>query len=178
MGEPVVTRDHPMDSDLAAFHLPQPYPVPVNLPPDHRKGQLLSQAYAGQYSEMTALSQYVVHYEACGNATAAARALLGIGIVEMQHMDMIGSCMRQLGVSLELKSGGQHPPYWCGRSVAYGKNLRDRLCLDIQAERACIADYRKILCQLNDAAIGALINRIIADEELHIALLENLLKSA
>ena len=171
----IITRDHPMDSSLAGFHRPEPYPVPVNLPPAPCKGMLLSDAYAGKDSELTAITQYIVHHETCGENEQAGKTLQCLAMVEMHHLDMLGSCMRQLGASLELKSGCQHPPYWCSRNVTYGKTLRERIQINILGERAGIAGYRRILCQIRDEAIGALLERIITDEELHIEILNRML---
>jgi bacterioferritin len=177
MNEKIITRDQPMDSDMAAYHVNKPYPVPVNLPRNPQQGALLSLAYAGRDSEMTALSQYVVHHETCSDTDPQiSKDILQIGIIEMFHLDMLGSCMKQLGVGVNLAvQNGRSLQFWSTQNIKYGCNLRDRIAIDIQSEAACIAQYQQIIRRMPNDAINALLQRIIDDEELHIKLFENML---
>jgi hypothetical protein len=36
----IITRDQPMDADMSPYHLPDPYPVPVNLQPNAEESAL------------------------------------------------------------------------------------------------------------------------------------------
>ncbi|MDR0958657.1 MAG: hypothetical protein LBM16_05545 [Clostridiales bacterium] len=175
----IIVQNHPMDADLAPYHLPDPYPVPVNLKPDSRRGAILSLAYAGKNSEMTALTQYVVHHETYGKEYAqVSRDILNIGIIEMHHLDMLGACMRQLGVPLELKSySGFGATYWNARNIVYGRTPRERILIDIQGEKDCVKQYKNIISYINSPAIENLLLRIEADEEHHIKLLEKMLEN-
>jgi bacterioferritin len=165
----IITRDQPMDADMSPYHLPDPYPVPVNLSPNTTEAALLSVAYAGENSEMTALSQYVVHHETCaGTNPDISRDILQIGIIEMFHLDMLGSCIKQLGGSVDLISRYGKPQFWTSKNVKYGNDLISRLKIDIQSENDCIDSYRRIISHLKNQALIDLLARIIADEELHI----------
>jgi bacterioferritin len=173
MPEEIITRDQPMDADMAKYHEPQPYPVPVNLSPDKERGRLLKYAYAGPNSEMTALSQYVVHHESLMPEYAAiSHDILQIGIVEMLHLDMLGSCLVQFGIAPTLYAGSRP---WTAQYDKYGNSPRERILLDIQGERDCIAQYKVIMQRIRHEAIENLLARIIADEELHIKLFEEML---
>jgi bacterioferritin len=167
----IITRDQPMDADMSPYHLPDPYPVPVNLLPNNEESALLSLAYAGVNSEMTALSQYVVHHETCSDTNPdISHDILQIGIIEMFHLDMLGSCIKQLGGSVDLVSRCGRPQYWTSKNVKYGNDLISRLKINIQSENDCIYSYRYIISRLRNEALINLLNRIIGDEQLHITL--------
>jgi bacterioferritin len=173
VADAILTRDQPMDADMAPYHQPEPYPIPINLPRDPHRGQWLSMAYAGRDSEMTALSQYVVHHETLTpEYPQISKDVLQIGIIEMFHLDMLGSCLKQLGVRPILATQGR---YWSAGYIKYGRTPRERILLDIQGERACIALYRRIIRNIHSPALEALLARIIRDEELHITLFEKML---
>ena len=75
-----------------------PYPVPVDLKPDHRMARMLFASYAGPASEMTAIHQYIYHFLEAGECyRPIAFALKQIAEVEMHHLGMLGNCIRQLG---------------------------------------------------------------------------------
>jgi bacterioferritin len=165
-----------MDADMAPYHLPDPYPVPVNLQPNAEESALLSIAYAGVNSEMTALSQYVVHHETCAVTNPdISHDILQIGIIEMFHLDMLGSCIKQLGGSVDLISRYGKQQYWTSKNVKYGSDLISRLKTDIQSENDCIEGYRRIISKLKNQALIDLLARIIADEELHITLFNQMI---
>jgi bacterioferritin len=162
-----------MDDDMAPYHRPEPYPVPVNLTCDVKRGNLLKLAYAGRDSEMTALSQYVVHHESMPDEYAKiSHDILQIGIIEMFHLDMLGTCLRQLGVPPMLSARRQ---LWSAQYIKYGRSPEERICLDIQGERDCIAQYRMLIRSIGSPALENLLQRIIQDEELHITLFEQML---
>jgi bacterioferritin len=166
-----------MDADMSPYHMPDPYPVPVNLLPNAEEAKLLSIAYAGVNSEMTALSQYVVHHESCADTNPdISHDILQIGIIEMFHLDMLGSCIKQLGGSVDMINRYVKPEqYWTSKNVKYGSDLLSRLAIDIQSENDCINGYRRIISRLKNPALTDLLFRIIADEELHITLFNRMI---
>jgi bacterioferritin len=173
----IITRDQPMDADMSPYHLSDPYPVPVNLSPNLEESALLSIAYAGVNSEMTALSQYVVHHETCADTNPAiSHDILQIGIIEMFHLDMLGSCIKQLGGSVDMINRYTKPQqYWTSKNIKYGNDLISRIKIDIQSENDCIESYRRIISRLKNEALQNLLFRIIADEELHITLFNQMI---
>jgi bacterioferritin len=173
----IITRDQPMDSDIMPYRRPEPYAIPVNLEKNIKQGNLLSLAYAGKNSEFTAISQYVVHHITCSDTNSdISHDILQIGVVEMFHLDMLGSCLKQLGTSVNLGvHNGCATQFWTAGYIKYGKNLRERLLLDIQGEKDCIAQYRYIIQNIHNPAIERLLERIIGDEEVHIDIFEKML---
>jgi bacterioferritin len=172
----IITRDQPMDADMSPYHLTDPYPVPVNLSPNAEESALLSLAYAGVNSEMTALSQYVVHHLTCYDKNPdISHDILQIGIIEMFHLDMLGSCIKQLGGSVDLVNRFGSAAYWTSKNIKYGSDLISRLRIDIQSENDCIESYRRIIARLKNQALIDLLARIIADEELHITLFNQMI---
>lgn len=156
-----------------------PYPMPKNLKPDIRKANLLQTAYSGQQSsELTALTQYIYHHlEAEKDYGQIAKTLWKIAIMEMRHLDMLGSCIRQLGGDprfLDLTRGRKN--FWSAGAIHYGKNMREMLEADLQGERQAIACYEHIVENIQDPAIEALLQRIIEDEQGHIHTLNGLMK--
>ncbi|MDR0919291.1 MAG: hypothetical protein LBM93_08615 [Oscillospiraceae bacterium] len=173
----IITRDQPMDSDMMPYRLKDPYPVPVNLERNPKQGNLLSLAYAGKNSEFTAISQYVVHHETCSDTDPdISNQILQIGVIEMFHLDMLGSCLKQLGTSVNLGvHNGNYTQFWTAQYIKYGRNHRERILYDIQGEKECIAQYRYIISNIHNPAIENLLERIIGDEEVHIQLFEKML---
>jgi bacterioferritin len=172
----IITRDQPMDADMAPYHLPDPYPVPVNLAPNAEEAALLSLAYAGVNSEMTALSQYVTHHIfSSGSNPDISHDILQIGIIEMFHLDMLGSCIKQLGGTVDLISRYGKPAYWTTKNIKYSTDLVSKLRTDIQSENDCIEGYRRIIGKLKNQALIDLLARIIGDEELHITLFNKMI---
>jgi bacterioferritin len=174
----IITRDQPMDDDLMPYRLPEPYPVPVNLSPNRHQAMLLSLPYAGKNSELTALTQYFVHeLTYVPEYSEIARQTMQIAVIEMFHMEMIGGCIKQLGGNVDLIAyGGNGPQYWSGKYINYGKNIKDRILLDIKGEQDCINQYKRVIAKTNSSAINALLQRIIGDEEHHIVLLKSMLE--
>lgn len=155
------------------------YPVPQHLPRNIRYARILLGAYSGRESELTAVHQYVYHHimaEAEGDEIG--RALKGIALAEMHHLDLLAGVIRQLGL---------HPTYtffqgtrrtrWNAGFVRYGRNLREMLNIDLAAEQAAIEGYNTVLRCIPDEQIQALVHRIIQDEELHLQTLTQLRQS-
>ena len=134
---------------------------------------LLMDDYASIDSEYTAISQYVFGHILAGDQEVAD-TFLGIGIVEMTHLDMLGDVILDLGVYPKFRSGDGE--VWNSNFVPYGNSTRERLELAIKAEYGAIAQYREHICKIKDKEIDALLERIILDEELHIKIFKKLLE--
>jgi len=177
--KPESTKDAKFSPFLAKYHLPDPYPIPLGLSVDKKKGKCLAEAYAGKHSELSALTQYIIHHEACNeNESAVAEELAAIAMVEMHHLDMLGCVLNQLGVSVALQARYPLAKKWTAKYNKLGGGLRERLELNIAGEKKCIEGYQSIICEIDDERIAALLERIVKDEELHITLLEDLLAQA
>ena len=98
-------------------------------------------------------------------------------MAEMLHVDLLGKAMKQLGVDPLYRQKPQAPNVWFNTgNVAYSKTLPKMLLDDIAGEMTAIADYKKMLLLLKNEQVAALIERIVMDEELHLARLSQAYK--
>ncbi|MBR2975015.1 MAG: hypothetical protein IKC47_04650 [Clostridia bacterium] len=150
-----------------------PYPSIDKLTPDLRSARLISFAYATLHGELTAILQYQYHRLWTTNAQIAG-LLEQIAIAEMLHLSMLGKAMKQLGLDPTYKQSTQSHSLWYNTSaVSSSKTLSKMLLDDIAGEMNAIADYKKILSLLKNEEVAALIERIVMDEELHLARLSD-----
>ncbi len=156
-----------------------PYPSLNGITPDIKTASIISPAFAGVHSELTATLQYVYHYF---NFTRefdvkTADTLMGIAITEMEHLEILGNLLIKLGVDPVFT---HFPParseYYSTRAVAYSKTPVKMLLDDISGEMVAISEYRNMLSCLNNEKVGEVISRIILDEELHVNVLKELAK--
>ena len=132
--------------------------------------QILQDDYAGTVSELTAITQYVYHNLVTGETRKEiADALLGIAIVEMNHLHLLGEAIIKLGGNPVYKASKNNTgEFWNGTYVQYSTNIKNLLIDDINSEKAAISNYRKHIELIKDKNIQKLLKRIIADEELHV----------
>lgn len=133
---------------------------------------LLMDDYASYDSEYTAISQYVFGHVLASDPEIAD-TFLGVGIIEMTHLDMLADVILDLGVYPKFTGG--EGEVWNSSFVPYGHSTKERLQLAIKAEYGAIAQYRDHICKIKDKDIDDLLERIILDEELHIKIFKHLL---
>ena len=140
-----------------------------------RTARILLDDYAGMESELTAINQYVYqHIISEEKYEDLADALLGISIAEMEHLELLGSAILNLGGDPIYKSSNGR--MWNSAFVQYVKNPKVILMVNIQGEKTAIRNYRRTIEMTNNVQVKKLIERIILDEELHIQIFEKLLK--
>ena len=151
--------------------LPDPYPEPRVVRPNHYYAMLLLEDYVGTVSEMTAINQYFYHHLTFEKYEDLADLEECISIIEMHHLELLGETIRMLGVSPEFRTlTNNHTTFWNASYVYYGKNVCDRLASDIAAEKTAIQQYRQHQQLIDDPYIKELLERIIKDEEYHLKL--------
>lgn len=156
-----------MDLRDSEMHLP--YPSLAGLKRNRRQCELIFGAYSGKDSELTAITQYVYHeliFESLGYSDIAAQ-YEQIFIDEMRHLSLLGNAIIKLGgdpVYAVMPRG-----FWTASFVTYSSEPCRMLLDDIAAETAGIKGYKAMLPQLGDTPLAALIQRIIMDEERHLA---------
>lgn len=127
---------------------------------------LLSEAYAGKESELTAITLYL--YQSFLSAEynkEISKILEEISMVEMSHMDIFGTAITRMGGNPIYAANGR---FWNGSFVNYTKNLREMLYIDIKGEKAAIEFYKKIIASLENVSLIPTMEAIIADEETHV----------
>ena len=153
-----------------------PYPKVMVTRPNKKYAEILQDAYAGRQSEMTAVTQYV-YQDMClrEKYPDVGQALHGISLVEMHHLDLLGSLIFALGMLPTYSSIQRNKVRpWTGENVNDAFTLKRSLQADIRGEKQAILEYEKILGIVDDEQIRCLIRRIIQDEELHIKILSRL----
>ena len=155
------------------YKVDKPYPTVKIESFNPYYASLLLDDYASMASEYTAISQYVFGHILAGEPEVAD-TFLGIGIVEMTHLDMLADVILDLGVYPKFVGGKGE--VWNSNFVPYGVSTRNRLELAIKGEYGAIAQYRDHICKIKDEEIDALLERIILDEELHIRIFKHLLE--
>ena len=156
-----------------------PYPNLDGIEKDYQSAMLISSAYSGLHGELSAILQYVYHhyfFDYCLDEEASA-LLLGISIAEMRHFEMLGSLLLKLGVDPVFSWRPPSRLNWFNTSgISYSKTAQKMLMDDISGELSAINEYDRILKDLKNERVQAIISRIILDEELHVKLLRGLLE--
>lgn len=139
---------------------------------------LLTQDYAGVGSELTAVCGYFYQSLVVRRCDCELSEIFaGIGNVERHHLQMLGELIIAFGGDPQLKEIGRRGTFcWTSRYVPCCKSIRQMLQMDIESEHKAIEGYSLRLKQLCDEKACAVIERIIADELLHLKLLENCLE--
>jgi bacterioferritin len=160
-------------TEFNRYRVDLPYPSTSNVKPNPGYGQIISDAYAGQGSETTAIAQYWSHRYFVKNLPDVYVAYKYITIVETTHLELLGNLIQALGLN-PLFYSYEARQYWSGYYPDYQLELNQILLSDIQGEREAITHYNQIINSIDEKSIQALVRRIILDEEKHIEELTNL----
>jgi bacterioferritin len=160
---------------LNRYRVDLPYPEVAVERPNFRYAAIVSGAYGGRGSEMTAITQYTVHRFFIEQYPDLAEAYRYIAITEMEHFELLGSLIKRLGRPPVVKSYETNQ-FWSGSFPDYQYRLGAIIQSDIQGEKDAIAHYQRIIRSVDDAGIQNLMRRIILDEEKHIEILTKLYK--
>lgn len=134
-----------------------------------------------RYSELTSILMYTQHQARFGEI---GELMLGIGLVEMVHYDKLGDFLLKASDVMDTDIPGNnqltvHP------LIDLGTSAESALRLSLQAEKETLEEYQKVFDSLNKEEyikrsdyipVCHLIEKFIADEEYHIALLKKALK--
>ena len=159
--------------NTSKYKVDKSYPKVVIESANNYYASLLLDDYANKDGEYTAISQYIFGHILAGESEVAD-TFLGVGIVEMTHLDMLADVILDLGVYPKFVAGKGE--LWDSSLVPYGISTRNRLELAIKAEYAAITQYRDHICKIKDKDINDLLKRIILDEELHVKIFKHLLE--
>ncbi|MDE6410982.1 MAG: manganese catalase family protein [Clostridia bacterium] len=154
------------------FKSDKEYPSLDGITEDYKTLRVISPAYAGGRGELTAILQYVYQSILLGRLgkKEISKTILHIAINEMRHLELLGTAITMLGAPPAFTACLPYPiGYYSASNVNYAKSPCEMLEADILAESNAIADYRKILTCISNKTLIALIERIIEDEEAHLA---------
>lgn len=158
-----------------SFRLSLPYPEVSFTNFDPKTIAMLSEDYAGKISELSSAAQYTYQEAYTSKIKEISDALKGISCAEMHHLTLLRDAIYTLGGSPRYQvptvSGEK---YFTAEYIDYENLIPNLLLLDIDCEQAAIAQYSRHAASTSNDSVRRLLNRIIADERLHIAILNNL----
>ena len=185
--EKIVIMDEGRDSLACSCEFSGIKPVMVELPYPPVKvrnenlpyANLLSIDYCGAVSEMTAITQYINHENRlAASRCPMAKALLGMAISEMMHLQKLSQMIVLLGGKVDYTAKFRNGDWkiWTPEYIKSPEQARQMLQADLDAERATIDQYRMHINMIADNYINDVLERIIKDEEYHVMMLQFLLK--
>lgn len=138
--------------------------------------RLLAEDYAGVHSELTAIMQYVYQSVQTQAEPALSKTLARIAQDEMHHLQILAKLIHALGgdPQYRARTNPTMGHFWSGQNVCYQTSVPDLLFQDIQGEKAAIEGYRRRIACIVDESVRENLQRIILDEERHLALLTRL----
>lgn len=141
-------------------------------------------------SEIQAITQYLYQHKTIANESIA-NTLLGISLVEMRHLDILSDLITDLGGKPVFYNSNRY--FWNTGNIAYGDRdildlkldekdaeskeiIKQKLLLDIKGEINAINGYKFIKSNIDDKYIKEVLDKIIGDEEVHIAIFQRMIK--
>ena len=156
----------------------KPYPTTEGITPDCRALRIISPAYAASAGELTATLQYIYHAINFENKNKEEYASIieQIAIAEMTHLKLLGNTIYALGAQPVYTA---FPPaafnFYSAKFVSYSCSLKNMLEDDIIAEKQAISSYERMIERLRNDKVKCIIERILEDEKLHLAVFRELL---
>lgn len=148
----------------------KPYPIPRVEKENLDYAKILSQSFAGNTSEETAIHLYL--YQNFVAADDRIRKIMKkIAVVEMRHLDLLGETIKLLGLPPKFEtynSENGDPTPWTSSNVNYNSDLKQMLEIDIASETMAIQNYEIQKVVIQDHYIRELLDRIIEDEYIHL----------
>lgn len=156
-----------------------PYPEIRVAERNREYANILSNDYTGAISEFSAITQYVNHENrmVCERCSMA-KTIIGIAMAEMIHLQMLGELIFLLGGPIDFNArmrNGQSR-MWTPQYLNLATSPKEMLLINIESEKKAVNQYRSHIRIINDRHVGAVLARIIQDEEYHIMVLQNLLQ--
>ena len=176
--------------DLKTYDLNTPYPeVTVTLDSLKQTDEknylniisMIINAYAGNKSEYTAISQYIYQSFIVKKSYEKLHKILEyIAIKEMYHLEILSEILINLNVNPKYCKYIDYNPNicdnWCSNNIRYIKDIEKFLEYNISLETDAIKEYLRIIDATKNSNIKEVLNRIIQDEKTHIEIFKELLK--
>ncbi|MEG0155116.1 MAG: ferritin family protein [Lachnospiraceae bacterium] len=167
----------------ACGNVPTTFAASLAYPPvcicgeDPRYARMMLDNVGGANSEMSAVSLYFYNHLITESCPELAGVFHGISIVEMHHLSIFGELTEKLGENPRLWSyKGNRRTYWTPGYNNYPMDLKPMLVNSLNGEKSAIQKYEQQICQIKDHCITDNLERIIADEKLHVCIFEELLE--
>ncbi len=162
------------------INLDIPYPPIGDLKPNVKLAYKLKEAYAGPISELSCITKYIFeHINFNSDITEIKTVLKKIAIIEMKHLDILGTMIKKLGISPTYTTFNSvdNESYWQSNLISYETDLTKCLRENIRDEQTAINLYKQIIIEAKDENITKILKRIILDEENHIKIFQSILNN-
>lgn len=164
-----------MEQTMPEFHINQPYPPVCAQRPNRVYAGAMLDNIGGCNSEMSTVSLYLFNHLVSYRLEDVAKVFHDISMAEMRHLEIFGALARQLGETPRLWTRrGDGKVYWSPGCNHYPTALRPMLVNAISGEKAAIRKYEAQAKFIRDDNVVENLNRIIADERLHVTMLTQL----
>lgn len=152
-----------------------PYPKVTHIVPNKKQAQMLYEDFAGEFGELSAITQYIYEHINLKEQDDISRIMLEIAIMEMKHLDLVGEVIQKLGEKPIFQSSKQE--LWTAQNVRYDLDcLTETMKYNIETEKIAIQGYQRGIMYTNNRSLKMLLNRIILEERLHIEIFREIMK--
>lgn len=147
----------------------------TNTSNDCKTVRILKQLASGLHSEFTDTARYSFqHLITKMSNLALSNDLELISIVEMKHLELLGSAIISFGGVP--KYTGANGNFWSAKFVDYNTDINTFLKRNILAEEKAIQIYSKAIDMVSNQSLKKLLEEIIQDEKEHIVIFNSYLK--
>lgn len=144
-----------------------------------RNAEILFPLYCGQSGELTTLITYVYQSIVSEQTDKRLSDILGsLAVIEMRHFHTLGKLIELLGADpkLIIRDRRGKGRFWGADLVSFEALPRRFLEKNIKEEENAIREYSHAISSISDNYVKSILERIIADEEHHIEIFNELLK--
>ena len=145
-----------------------PYPNFENINQDLKSASVIMPIYSGAHSEVNMAMQYLFHYFNLKTKTEKriSDTLVTIALSEINHIKILEKLLLRLGVNQVSNTFPLYKNDFCNGSIEfYGGNVKKIILDIISSELVAINQYEKIIKQLDNDGVCAVISRIKMDED-------------
>lgn len=154
-----------------------PYPSLDGIECDIASAEIIYGAYSGLKGEITAILTYsyehIMFKEVCAEI---AETLMGIGLAEMKHLDILGTILKKSGALPTYRTSLYYGTYYDASFVPVSYTPEKMILDAISGELSAIRDYERMIEKLENEKIAAVLERIVLDEKLHLSVLKEIYK--
>lgn len=150
-----------------------PYPKIPKLYPNKRYAIMLYNNFAGEFGELSAITQYIYENIDLGNNDDISSILLRISVQEMKHLQIIGNILVALGEKPYYQD--MNKKAWSSEKIKYCTgDIKEMMKYNIYLEEMAISEYKKAARFTRNIELRRIFERIIMDEINHIEIFKKL----
>lgn len=157
------------------FFVDKPYPEIKVKSKNIVLAKKIFSVYAGEVSEDTSSHNYSLQSILFSYNEEVKDILKQIAMVEMHHLEILGTLIKELGLTpLYLSVDNNKVKWFSGSYITAEKSLKDAIFKNINYEKQAIRNYQQLILETDDENIKKIFKRIILDEELHVEIFEKI----